>query len=159
MNLWRAVHSETDALALVSAVNSVASRPVLSSDGPPVGGSPLMVGGEQWGEVSRGAGRGIAVEGCPLEARSHRPVRRCGRTGRTVDGGRNIACGANSDCGDGRSVQRGAASIVRIRGSLGVFDSYHGYNEQAQFPALWSLNSNIHQGLDFRAKCLACAKT
>ena len=35
----------------------------------------------------------------------------------------------------------------RIRGSLGVFEGYHGWNEQAQFPAIWSLDSSIHQGL------------
>ena len=55
MNLWHAAYrSETDALALVSAVNSAASLPVLNSDGPPVGGSPLMVGGEKWGEMIEG---------------------------------------------------------------------------------------------------------
>ena len=35
----------------------------------------------------------------------------------------------------------------RIRGSLGVFDGYHGWNEQAQFPALWSLDSSVHQSM------------
>ena len=35
----------------------------------------------------------------------------------------------------------------RIRGSLGVFDGYHGYNEHAQFPALWSHKNFIHQSL------------
>ena len=35
----------------------------------------------------------------------------------------------------------------RIRGSLGVFEGYHGWNEHAQFPALWSLNSQVHQGM------------
>ena len=54
INLWRAPYQETDALALVRAVNSVASTPLLRSDGPPVGGSPLMVGGEKWGELVDG---------------------------------------------------------------------------------------------------------
>ena len=54
VNLWRTARQETDALALVNAVNATASTPLLRSDGPPVGGSPLMVGGEQWGEVMDG---------------------------------------------------------------------------------------------------------
>ena len=41
-------------MALVGAVNAAASTPALRSDGPPVGGSPLIVGGEQWGEIADG---------------------------------------------------------------------------------------------------------
>ena len=54
VNLWRATYRDTDALALVSAINAAASAPVHRSDGPPVGGSPLIVGGEQWGELLDG---------------------------------------------------------------------------------------------------------
>ena len=32
----------------------------------------------------------------------------------------------------------------QIRGSLGVFDGYHGFDEYAQFPSLWSLDSRVH---------------
>lgn len=52
VNLWRTARQETDALALVNAVNATAAAPLLRSDGPPVGGSPLMVGGEQWAKWS-----------------------------------------------------------------------------------------------------------
>ena len=45
VNLWRTARQETDALALVKAVDAAASAPLLRSDGPPVGGSPLIVGG------------------------------------------------------------------------------------------------------------------
>ena len=44
VNVWRAPYVETDALALVSAINRAASAPALTSDGPPVGGTPIMVG-------------------------------------------------------------------------------------------------------------------
>ena len=54
VNLWRAPRRETDALALVNAVNAAAAAPLHRSDGPPVGGSPLFVGGEQWGELLNG---------------------------------------------------------------------------------------------------------
>ena len=51
INLWNAPRQETDALALVRAISAAAATPVLRSDGPPVGGSPLILGGEQWGEI------------------------------------------------------------------------------------------------------------
>ena len=63
VNLQRAPYSETDALALVRALNTAASIPLHRSDGPPVDGSPLMVGGEQWGEIVDGP-QGNAREPC-----------------------------------------------------------------------------------------------
>ena len=85
VNLWRAPYQETDALALVRSVNAAASAPALRADGPPVGGSPLMVGGEQWGEIVDGPVGPSALDHRPLETRPNRPVCRSGRTGRTVD--------------------------------------------------------------------------
>ena len=35
----------------------------------------------------------------------------------------------------------------RIRGSIGVFNAYHGWNGDAQFPAIWSLDSSVHQSM------------
>ena len=54
VNLRHAAYRETDALAIINAVNAAVSTPVHGSDGPPVGGSPVMVGGEQWGEIMHG---------------------------------------------------------------------------------------------------------
>ena len=146
VNLWRAARSETDALALVSAVNSAASRPVLSSDGPPVGGSPLMVGGEQWGEVIEGP----VGESAWKAARWKRSL--IGQFAAAVERGElwtedGTSLAGNIPIAVMADVCNVGPQDRQIRGSLGVFDSYHGYDEQAQFPALWSLNSNIHQGL------------
>ncbi len=143
VNLWRAPYSETDALALVRAVNAAASTPALRSDGPPVGGSPLMVGGEQWGEI---------VDG-PIGQELWSAARwRQALTGQfaaalergelwTEDGTRllgNVPVAAMSEvCNVGPQHRR-------IRGSLGVFDGHHGHNENAQFPAIWSLDSKVH---------------
>ena len=63
VNLWRTARLETDALALVRAVNATAAAPSLRSDGPPVGGTPLLIGGEQWGEIVDGP-----VEAAPWTA-------------------------------------------------------------------------------------------
>ena len=146
VNLWRAPYQETDALALVRAVNAAASMPLLRSDGPPVGGNPLVVGGEQWGEVVDGP----VGEGPWTAARWRRVV-----TGQfasalergelwTEDGTQVAGHIPVSVMGDVCNV---GPQHRRIRGSLGVFDGYHGWNEQAQFPAIWSLDSSVHQGM------------
>ena len=146
VNLWHAAYRETDALAIANAVNAAASTPVHRSDGPPVGGSPVMVGGEQWGEVMRG----------PLGADSWKAARwRNGATAQfaaalergemwAADGTRAVA---RIPVAPMRDVCNVGPQHRRIRGSLGVFDGYHGWDGQAQFPAIWSLNSLVHQGL------------
>ena len=58
VNLWRAPYLETDALALVRAVNAASSRPVLRSDGQPTGGSALMLLLRAVGRDSRWPGLG-----------------------------------------------------------------------------------------------------
>ena len=147
VNLWRAPYQETDALALVRAINAAVSTPLLRSDGPPVGGSPLMVGGEQWGESVDGP----VWEGSWSSARWRRAL-----TGQfasalkrgeiwTEDGSRMAGRVPVASLGDVCNV---GPQDRQIRGSLGVFDAYHGWNEDAQFPALWSLNSTIHQGMN-----------
>ena len=35
----------------------------------------------------------------------------------------------------------------QIRGSIGVFDSYHGWDGHGQFPAIWSHRESIHQSM------------
>ena len=146
VNLWHAAYRETDALAIASAVNAAASTPVHRSDGPPVGGSPVMVGGEQWGEIMHG----------PLGAESWKTAR--WRNGATAQFAAALERGELWAADGTRAVARIPVAAMRdvcnvgpqhrrIRGALGVFDGYHGRNEQAQFPAIWSLDSSVHQGL------------
>ena len=146
VNLRRAAYRETDSLAITNAVNAAASAPVHGSDGPPVGGSPVMVGGEQWGEIMHG----------PLGADPWKAARwRNGATAQfaaalergelwAADGTRAIA---RIPVAPMRDVCNVGPQHRRIRGVLGVFDGYHGWDGQAQFPAIWSLNSLVHQGL------------
>ena len=146
VNLWRAPYQETDALALVRAVDAAASTPVLRSDGPPVGGSPLIVGGEQWGEIVDGPIR----EEPWAAARWRRAITTqfaaalergelWNDDGTQVAGKVSVAAMAEV-CNVGPQDRR-------IRGSLGVFDSYHGWNGDTQFPAIWSLDSSIHNSM------------
>ena len=146
VNLWRAARSETDALALVSAVNSAASLPSLSSEGPPVGGSPLMVGGEQWGEVIEGP----VGESAWKAARWKYAL--IGQFAAAMESGQlwredRMALAGNIPIAAMGDVCNVGPQHRSIRGSIGVFECYHGFSEQAQFPALWSLNSDIHQGM------------
>ncbi len=145
VNLWRAPYRDTDALALVNAINVAAEAPLHRSDGPPIGGIPLIVGGEQWGELLDG----------PVDARSWAASRwRQGQTGQfaaalergelwAADGSRVIAQLPIEPLG---SVCNVGPQDRQIRGSLGAFDAYHGWDAQAQFPALWAQSQKVHQG-------------
>ena len=144
VNLWRGTYQDTDALALVREIKHTASFALNQSDKRPVGGNPLRVGGEQWGEV---------VEG-PVGEGSWKPARwkhaLVGQFASALERGEIWA--EYGDYVTGR-VQMATMKEVcnvgpqhrRIRGSLGVFDGYHGLNEQAQFPALWRHKNTIHQ--------------
>jgi hypothetical protein len=146
VNLWRAPRRETDALALLSAINSIASAPALRSDGPPVGGAPLMIGGEQWGEMADGplgappwtTARWRRVLTGQFAAALERGELRT-RDGSQIAG--RIPMAALED------VCKVGPADRQIRGSLGKFDAYHGWDEQAQFPAIWSHSERYHQSM------------
>ena len=146
VNLWRAAYRDTDALALVTAINAAASAPVHRSDGPPVGGSPLIVGGEQWGELLDGpvhtgpwtAARWKQGQTCQFATALARGELWAG------DGSRVVAQIPTAPLED---VCHVGPQHRRIRGSLGEFDGYHGWDPQVQFPALWAHSQKVHQGL------------
>ena len=149
VNLWRAPRRETDALALANAINDAADYPLHESDGPPIGGIPLLVGGkepaDQWGELLDGP-----VDEGPWTASRWKQ----GQSGQfaaalergelwAADGSRVVAQIPIAPMGD---IYQVGPQDRRIRGSLGVFDSYHSWDPQAQFPALWAHSEKVHQG-------------
>ena len=147
VNLWRAPYRETDALALVKSINAVSAHPALRADGPPVGGSSLIIGGEQWGEILDG----------PLEEGPWKAARwKHGATGQYAaalergelwtEYGTQVV--AQISVKKMSKVCNVGPQDRQIRGSLGVFDSYHGWNEQAQFPAVWAQRQSVHQGME-----------
>ena len=144
VNLWRAPYLETDALALVRAVNAAASTPLLRSDGPPVGGSPLMVGGEQWGELLDGPTGEEPWSGARWRYALISQFAAALERGElwTEDGSQMAGQIPVAAMGDVCNV---GPQDRKIRGSLGVFEAYHGRSEEAQFPAIWSLDSSVHQ--------------
>ena len=146
VNLWRAARLETDALALVRAVNSAATAPSLRSDGPPVGGTPLLIGGEQWGEIVDGP-----VAAAPWTA-SRWKYALTGQFASALERGELWAADGTRLAGNIPIGYMGDICNVgpqdrQIRGSLGVFDAYHGWNEQAQFPGIWQQRASVHQSL------------
>ena len=146
VNLWRAPYQETDALALVRTVVAASSTPVLRSDGPPVGGSPLMVGGEKWGEIVDGpVGEGSWTAARWRQALSGQFAAALERGELWSEDGSQVA--GHVPVAAMEDVCNVGPQDRRIRGSLGVFDAYHGWNEGAQFPAIWSLDSSVHQSM------------
>ena len=146
INLWSAPLQETDALALVRAISAASTTPVLRSDGPPVGGSPLILGGEQWGEIvdapvgaeSWTGARWRNALTCQFATALERGELWVQDGTRVV--GHIPVTALNNVCNVGPQDRQ-------IRGSLGAFDAYHGWNEQAQFPSIWSVDSSIHQSM------------
>ena len=146
VNLWRAPYQETDALALTSAINAMVSSPVHRSDGPPVGGSPLTVGGDQWGKIVDGP----VGEGPWTAARWRRAL--IGQFAAALQRGELWAEDGTRSIGNVpvallKDVCNVGPQDRQIRGSLGAFEAYHGWNDQAQFPALWGLTSNTQRGM------------
>ena len=146
VNLWRAPYQETDALALVSAVRARASNPVLQFDGQPAGGSALMVGGEQWGEIVEGPAGNAPWSGARWRrALTGQFATALERGELWAEGGAQVA--AEIPVAPLADVCNVGPQHRRIRGSLGVFDAHRGWDEQAQFPALWRHKESTHRSL------------
>ena len=146
VNLWHAPYRETDALALVKAISTASAHPALRADGPPVGGSPLIIGGNQWGEILEGS-----VEEGPWKA----SLWKRGATGQfaaALERGELWADDGTSVVGSIPVTALGDVCKIgpehkKIRGANGVFEAYHGWDEQAQFPAIWKQQASVHQGM------------
>lgn len=146
INLSRRPSSETEALALTSAIRQSLQMPVLSVDQPPVGGTPLMLGNDKWGEV---------VE-APL---GHSPWigsrwgdASCAQYAYSLFKG--IVWDASAQLNVARLPIKELSIIAdisphhrQIKGGGGVFEAYQGWDSRVQHPALWHHSAKIHQGM------------
>ncbi len=146
VNLWRAPKLVTDALALLNGIDVTAQGALHRSDGPPVGGVPLMIGGDQWGEildapVDDGPWTGARWKRAVVAqfAAALRRGELWSKDGTHVLTRIKMAC-----LGDMLSV---GPQHRQIRGVLGVFDAYHGWDVSDQFPAIWRHQESIHKRL------------
>ena len=146
VNLSVAPRRETDAMALAKSIVTAASAPVLRSDGPPVGGTPLIIGGESWGEVADG----------PVGESSWTPARWknavTGQFAAAVERGELWADDGTRVVAHVPVAVMSAVCNVgpqdrQIRGSLGVFESFHNGEVQTQFNAIWRHDSSVHRSL------------
>lgn len=146
VNLWRGLHRDTDALAAVSAVNTAAAAPSLRADGPPVGGTPLFIGGAQWGEIVDGP-----VGALPWAAARWKHALTAQFAAALARGEIWTADGSGI-AGQIPIAPLGQVCTVgpedrAIHGPYGVFDSHRGRNDQAQYPAIWPQSAAVHQSV------------
>ena len=146
VNLWRGLRRDTDALAVVSAVHTAAAAPSLRSDGPPVGGTPLFIGGEQWGEIVDGP------VGAPPWAAARWQHALTAQFAAAMERGEIWTADGSRIAGTIPVAPLGQVCAVgpedrAIHGPNGVFDSHRGRNETAQYPAIWRHSAAAHQSL------------
>jgi len=146
VNLWRAPRLVTDSLAILNAVDATSQGAIHRSDGPPVGGIPLIIGGHQWGELldaPLGNGpwtgarwkRGLVAQFASALCRGEL----------WSSDGRNVLARIKmARLGDMLSV---GPQDRQIRGDLGAFDAHHGWDRLQQFPAIWRHQESVHKGL------------
>ncbi len=145
VNLWRHPKTENEALALVGAMrrSPVASHRI---DGPPVGGTPILLGNDQWGEIVDSP-----LGGSPwLGSRWMNAA--CGQYAYSLSRGELWDANGMSKVADIpiRPLE-GVASLsayhLQVKGTAGVFDIYEGHDPSAQFPALWHHSAKMHQSI------------
>ena len=146
VNLWRGLRRDTDALAVASAAHTAAAAPSLRSDGPPVGGTPLFIGGEQWGEIVDGP-----VGASPWAAARWQHALTA-QFAAAMERGEIWTADGSRIAGQIPVAPLGQVCAVgpedrAIHGPNGVFDSHHGRNETAQYPALWRQSAAAHQSI------------
>ena len=143
VNLRQAPAQVTDALAVLNAVRAVPA--VQRVDGPPIGGSPLMVGGEQWGEMVDSP-----IGASPLPGARWRSAEVGQRALALADGVIWSADGTRAIASIPIAPVESIATVSPHHGqirkdSIGVFDAFHGYDGLAQFPALWRHRQAMHR--------------
>jgi hypothetical protein len=146
VNLWQAPRLVTDALATLNAVSAAAQGATHQSDGPPVGGVPIIIGGDQWGELLDAPVGSSPWAGARWKRALVAQFASALRRGElwSEDGTHIIARLKMARLGDMVSV---GPQDRQIRGNLGRFDSYHGWNVSDQFPALWRHKESVHKGI------------
>ena len=143
VNLRQAPAQVTDALAVLNAVRAVPA--VQRVDGPPTGGSPLMVGGEPWGELVDSP-----IGGAPLAGARWRSAE-VGQ--RALALAKGVVWSADGTRALGSIPIAPVETIATVsphhgqirKDSIGVFDAFHGYDEMALFPALWRHRQAVHR--------------
>ena len=146
VNLWRAPRHLTDALAILNSLEGLSTSRLHRLDGPPIGGTPLRVGEEQWGEVVTGPlgmGPWSGARWRRAEVGQHAATVAEGEVW-SADGTRTI----------GRVQTAELSQVAAISGDQprhddlwGPFVPHHGWDSLAQYPAIWQHRHATHRFL------------
>ena len=145
VNLWRNPKTENEALALVGAIHrSPAAHHRI--DGPPVGGTPLLLGNDQWGEIvdsplGDAPWLGSRWMNAATAQYAHSLVR-----GELWDAHGISKVADIPVCALEDTVSLSAYDL-QVKGTAGVFDIYDGYSASSQFPAIWHHSANSQQSI------------
>jgi hypothetical protein len=144
VNLWRAPRLVTDALAILNGVSLASQGALHRSDGPPVGGIPLIIGGGQWGELLDGPVDDSPWTGGRWKRALVTQFASALRRGElwSKDGTHISTMIKMARLGDVMSI---GPSHRQIRGSLGPFEAFHGFDSLVQFPALWAQDESVQR--------------
>lgn len=147
VNLWRAPFQVTDSLALINAITATVQGALHRSDGPPVGGVPLIIGGEQWGEIVDAPVSNQPWSGARWKRAIVAQYVSALRRGElwSSDGTHLQSKIKMKRIGDVFTI---GPSHRQIRGDLGPFEAYHGFDPMAQFPAIWSQEESQQKCLE-----------
>ncbi len=145
VNLWRHPKTENEATALVGAIRRVpaASHRV---DGPPVGGTPLMLGNDQWGEQVDSPLGSIPWMGSRWKNAASGQYAYSLVRGELWDAN-GISKVADLPVCRLEDVVSLSAYDLQVRGTRGAFDIYEGHDPSAQFPAIWHHSSKEHRSI------------
>lgn len=145
INLWRLPKMENEAVALAGAINRAPTQ-VHRIDGPPVGGTPLLLGNDQWGEIVESP---ISSSPWPGSRWMHAA---CGQYAYSLADGElwtsdGLSKAADLPMKSLEAVAEISPYDLQIRGTNGAFDIYDNWDMMATYPAIWHYSARTHNGL------------
>jgi hypothetical protein len=148
VNLTRYPNSENEGLALIGALRR-SPRRVHRTDGPPVGGSPVMLGSDQWGEIVDFPSRTPRWGGAYWKNAAVGQFAFSLASGKiwSADGTSEVAEVAIEVLGEVASI---SPHHRQIRGGSGVFTIIEGWDIGTQYPAIWHQSSRTHRSITDR---------
>ncbi len=145
VNLWRHPKTENEAISLVGSIHRGPATPH-RIDGPPVGGTPIFLGNDQWGEIVDSP-----LSSAPwLGSRWMNAA--CGQYAYSLMRGELWDANGISKVADMPVCALDEVALIsayhlQVKGSSGEFDIYDGHLTTAQFPSLWHHSERIHRSI------------
>ena len=145
VNLRRLPSSENEAIALIGALRRLPNR-IHRIDGPPIGGTLLMLGNDVWGQVVdfpvRQSQWGVANWMNVV----------CGQFANSLTNGELWTNDGSTKAADIPINPLADVAVIsphhrQIRGGSGTFTIHEGWDAATQFPALWHHSARVHRNM------------